>query len=35
MRMLPDLAFEKKDGIAGDVKVERFMMCRKGRAVAP
>ena len=32
VRMLPDLVFEKKDGIAGDVKVERFMTCKKGKA---
>ena len=31
VRMLPDLAFEKKDGITGDVRVERFVMCRKGK----
>jgi len=31
VRMLPDLSFEKKDGITGDVRVERFMVCRKGR----
>jgi hypothetical protein len=31
VRMLPDLSFEKKDGITGDVRVERSMLCRKGR----